>query len=527
MRGNEQMKRKGVNNILLVSVLLTLTIVLSACSGDKAGGDSTNNTSNGTKVENNSSKITIGIPQDIEDSLDPHKILAAGTKEVFFNIYEGLVKPDKDGNLNPAVASKYSISDDGKTYTFILREGVTFHDGSTVTVEDVKFSIEKCADTSSGNSLVEAFSNIESVTVLDEATIVITLKNPDTDFLTYLTTAIIPASNQEPDKVAIGTGPYQYVSRSPQENIVLKKYEGYWGTPANITDITLKIIADADMIVTNLKGGSIDMICRINSIQATQLEGTDFEVLEGTMNLVQALYLNNNAEPFQNLKVRQALCYAVDPQEIMLFMADGKGTQIGSSIFPAFGKYYTKELADAYEKNIDKAKQLLAEAGYAEGFSFSITVPSNYQQHIDTAQVIVEQLKEIGVTATIELVEWERWLSDVYTNREYESTVIGVDASSFTPRALLERFTTDSKVNFINFSNNQYDAAFAKAVASTEDAVQIEAYKECERILSQYAANVYIQDMASLVAINKNFGGYEFYPLYVQDFSKLYEINTH
>lgn len=124
------------------------------------------------------------------------------------------------------------------------------------------------------------------------------------------------------------------------------------------------------------------------------------------MNLVQAMYLNNAKEPFNDVRVRQALCYAVDPQGIMDMISDGKGTQIGSSMFPSFGKYYMEELNDLYATNIEKAKELLTEAGYPDGFSFTLTVPSNYQQHIDTAQVIVEQLKEIGVTANIQLIEW-------------------------------------------------------------------------------------------------------------------------
>ena len=128
------MKRKGLMKLFSIVVLMTLTIALSACSGDKQG--------------ENSSQITIGIPQDMEDSLDPNKAVAAGTKEIYFNIYEGLVKPDSDGNIYPAVASEYTISEDQCTYTFTLREGVKFHDGSVVTVEDIKHTLDKCADTS-------------------------------------------------------------------------------------------------------------------------------------------------------------------------------------------------------------------------------------------------------------------------------------------------------------------------------------------------------------------------------------------
>ena len=503
------MKTKAVKRILLTLVCGALTIALGACSGDKAG--------------ESSSQITIGIPQDIEDSLDPHKAVAAGTKEVLFNLYEGLVKPDSSGELQPAIASDYSISEDATTYTFTLREGVKFHDGSMVTAEDVKYSIDRCADTTNGEPLVEAYSNIKSVNIVDEKTVEVVLNTADSDFLANMTTAIIPASNENPDTNPIGTGPYRYVSRSPQENFVVEKFDEYWGTPANIENVTFRVCANADSIVMNLQGGSIDMFARLTTTQASQL-GDQFDVLEGTMNLVQALYLNNAVEPFNDERVRQALCYAVDPQGIMDLISDGKGTEIGSSMFPAFEKYYMPELNDVYNQDYDKAKELLAEAGYPDGFSFTITVPSNYQQHIDTAQVLVEQLKNIGVTAEIELVEWETWVSEAYTNRNFEATVVGVDASSLTASALLSRFVSDAPNNFINFSNADYDAAYARAEAAVDDEEKTEAYKECERLLAEHAANVYIQDLPCLVALNKKYAGYEFYPLYVQDISKLYIV---
>ena len=500
------MKKRSFKAALLVFVLSTLTIALSGCAGDKEGG--------------NSSQITIGIPQDLEDSLDPHKAVAAGTKEVLFNIFEGLVKPTSDGDLIPAVASSYEETEGGKVYTFTLRDNVKFHDGSTVTAEDVKFSLDKCADASAGEPLVAAFSNIESVNIVDEKTIEVVLKEADTEFLAYMTTAIIPASNENPDTNPIGTGPYKYVSRSPQENFVVERFDDYWGEPAHIQDVTFKICANADSIVMDLEGGSIDMFARVTATQAASLS-EDFEVLEGTMNLVQALYLNNAEAPFDNEQVRQALCYAIDVDEIKLMVSDGKGTQIGSSMFPAFGKYYMEELNDAYPTNIEKAKELLKEAGYEDGFSFTITVPSNYQPHIDTAQVLVEQFKKIGVDAKIQLVEWDSWLSDVYQNRQFQSTVVGVDASNLTGASLLQRFTSDSPKNFINYSNEDYDAAFEKAIDSVEDEEKTTYYKECEKILSDTAANVYIQDLPEFVALNKKYTGYEFYPLYVQDVSKL------
>lgn len=496
--------------VLSLVLSMTLAIALCGCAGDKTGA--------------NSSHITIGIPQDLEDSLDPHKAVAAGTKEVLFNIFEGLVKPDSNGNLNPAVASDYSISEDGLTYTFTLREGVKFHDGSLVTAEDVLYCIDKNAEASDGTPLISAFSNIASVNS-NGNTIEIVLDQADPDFLQYMTMAIIPKNNANPDTNPIGTGPYKYVSRSPQENIVLKSFSDYWGEKAYIEDVTLKICANADSIVMDLMGGSVDVFARITAAQALQLQNSDFEILEGTMNLVQAMYVNNAVAPFDIKLVRQALCYAVDVDEILNISFDSKGTPIGSSMFPAFGKYYVDETKDVYPHDVQKAKELLKQAGYPDGFSFAIKVPSNYQPHIDTAQVIVEQLKDIGVNAEIKLVEWDTWLSDVYSGRDFEATVVGVDASQMTARALLERFVSDSSKNFINFNNSEYDSKLKEALATVDDEKATSLYKECEWILTNDAANVYIQDMAQLVAVRKNFTGYEFYPIYVMDIAKIRPVS--
>ena len=501
---------QGFRKSLFVSMLLTLTIALGGCAGDKEDGSSSQNA------------ITIGIAQDM-NSMDPNNATGAGTKEILFNIYEGLYKPDSDGNLIPAVASDYALSEDGLTYTFTLRDGIQFHNGNPVTVEDIKYSIDKCAGTETGEALVSAFSIVENVEIIDDKTVAIHLSKADGTFLAKLATveaSIVPADVADLETTPVGTGPYMFVSRSLQENLVLKKFDAYWGTPANIENVTCKVLADPDSIVMNMEGGAVDFVARVTSAQANELSD-DFVVEEGTMNLVQALFLNNAVEPFSNPDVRKALCYAVNKQEILDFVADGLGTPIASNIFPAFGKYYTEELNDVYSQDIDKAKELLAEAGYPDGFSFTISVPSNYQQHIDTATVLVEQFKAIGVDAQIELIEWESWLSDVYADRKFESTVVGLDASTLTAGALLGRFQSDAHNNFCNYANTDYDAAYTNALSAASDDEATKYYKECERILCEDAANVYIQDMAQLTAYRSKYTGYVSYPMYILDIAKL------
>ena len=239
------------------------------------------------------------------------------------------------------------------------------------------------------------------------------------------------------------------------------------------------------------------------------------------MNLVQAMYLNNAEKPFDDVRVRQALCYAVDKQAIIDIAFDGYGSPIGSSMYPAFGKYFDDSLTNYYTKDVDKAKALLADAGYPNGFEMTITVPSNYKPHMDTAEVLVQQLADIGVKATIQPIEWESWVSDVYAGRQFQSTVVGVDASTMTARALLERFTSTYGKNFINYNNAEYDALFQQVLASNDDAEQTALYKQMEQNLTENAANVYIQDLADLVAVRKGLEGVTFYPIYVLDLATI------
>ena len=222
--------------------------------------------------------------------------------------------------------------------------------------------------------------------------------------------------------------------------------------------------------------------------------------------------------------MRQALCYAVDVDSILELTEDGHGTKVGSAMYPSFTKYFDESLSDLYGCDTEKAKSLLKEAGYGDGFTFTIKVPSNYTPHVKTAEVLVQQLAAVGVTAKIQQVDWSTWLNDVYTNRDYEATVVGFDAATLTAAAMLQRYTSDSDKNMFNYSNEEYDKVYKQAEASTDDAEATKLYKQCEKILAETAANVYIQDLAEFVAINKNLDGYKFYPMYVMDMSTIHYV---
>ena len=515
------MKRKLLEVLILLGLLCA---VLCGCKDGSAaktpedGQTSGSNEPAAQPAETRGNEITVGIAQDLDESLDPHKVVAAGTKEVMFNVFEGLMKPTPEGDLIPAVAEKYEISDDQLTYTFTIRDGIKFHNGDPVTAEDVGESLARCKNGGDGIFEVEAFSNIQHMETADSRSISITLGEPDSEFLSYLTAAVLPAGYDGQDTAPVGTGPFKFVSRAAQDNIVLERFDDYWGEKAYLDKVTYKIIENADSILMSLQSGAVDLFAHLTSTQVAQL-GDEFNIEEGTMNLVQAMYLNNAVAPFDDVWVRQALCYAIDRQQILDLAFDGYGSLIGSSMYPAFGKYFDDSLTNYYTYDVEKAKALLADAGYPDGFAMTITVPSNYQPHLDTAQVIVEQLKQVGITAEILPVTWESWLNDTYIGRQFQATVVGVDASNMTARALLERFTSTAGNNFINYNNAEYDAIFQAALVAADDAAQTAAYKQAEANLTENAANVYIQDLADLVAIRKGLTGVRFYPIYVLDLS--------
>ena len=521
------MKKK---QLLSGVMALLLSASLCACGGSKtaegtseAAGESseaeTSNTlSEGTPVPGGS--VVYGMTQDLA-SLDPHVDTDAGTRDVVFNLYEGLVKPTSDGGFIPAVASDYIISDDAKTYTFTLRDGITFHDGTPVTIEDVKYSIDRYAEIQGESS---AFSSlVDSVEVQDDKTLVVNLKESYSEFLPMMTIAIIPQSNEDPAGNPIGTGPFKYVSYTPGQNLELEKYDGYWqeGVPS-LDSVEFKFIADVDTAFVELQAGTIDILKYLTSAQAETL-GDDYNIVQGSMNLVHAMYLNSAYEPLSKTEVRQALCYAVDRDAINNFIFGGKSHIIGSHMIPAMSKYYEPEAETVYSYDPEKAKELLADAGYADGFDLEITVPSSYSQHVDSAQIIADELSQVGINVTLNRVEWSTWLQDVYKGGNFQATVIGFDGT-LAPSDWLKKYVTDDAKNFMHYSNTEYDDVFNTAYTTVDDDVKVENYKKAQMILAEDAAAVYIEDPANLVAVSKKFGGYTFYPTAAEDMSLLYQV---
>ena len=464
-----------------------------------------------------SNSVVVGISQDL-DSLDPQNAEYAGTREVLFNLFEGLVKATSDGNIEPAVAESYEVAEDASSISFKIREGITFHDGSPVTAEDIKYSLERYAQIQGEESAFADFSELE---IVDDQTVNVVLSKPNSEFIYELTCAILPEANDaDVNTNPIGTGPFKFASFKPGESLVVEKYEDYWkdGCPY-LDQVTFKVVTDTDSAINqlNANAGTLDIYQYLTADQAATLN-QNFNVLEGSVNYVQGMFLNNAVAPFDDVRVRQALYYAVDRDLINEFLFGGKSHIIGTNMIPAAEFYYNADTETTYSRDLDKARELLNEAGYPNGFEFTITVPNNYAPHEGTAQIIAESLSEVGIKANINLVEFNTWYSDVYVDRNYEATVVAVDGR-LAPNSWFSKNLTTGPNNFTNYSNPEFDELYDKAMAAIDLDEKAGYYKEMQQLLADDAASIYVQDPANLVAINAQLEGYVFFPVSAQDMS--------
>ena len=522
---------KAFKNAVCAILFPALTIGLFACNSKLPGEDS--QVDLGTEVSAPDASAAedavyggdavVGITQE-PSSFDPHAAVAAGDKELIFNIYEGLYKFDSTGTLNPCLATDCEISDDSTVYTFTIREGVLFHNGDTLDADDVVYSLKRAAgllDSQDGTALVPELDVIKDVEKNDAGQVVVTLESGNSELLSYFTTGIIPDGYDDCESAPVGTGPFKFDSYTIGESVVLVKNENYWQSGLPYLDtVTFKICADMDSGLLELQNGSIDIFPYLDSIRADQLDPSQFTIESNGSNMVQIFALNNAVAPLDDARVREAICLAINRQDIIQVTMGGAGVELTTAMSPAMGSYYDTSLDGTYAQDVQKAKDLLAEAGYPDGFELTVTVPSNYLVHVNTAVELASELSAVGIDLEIEQVDWATWLDTVYTNRQYESTVICL-TSDYAPFDVLQRYASDSSDNFINYSNSEVDALLAEIPTLADDDAKTELYHEILNIMVEDSASCYIQDPTTLTAVSTRLTGYSVYPMYVQDMSQV------
>ncbi|MDR3172221.1 MAG: ABC transporter substrate-binding protein [Treponema sp.] len=511
------MKKNNLASICFGLVLIFVLALAPACKKQRSETGQGEKTA-GKRIEGGELRFGMTTEPATLDPLNPSN--TADGRSILFNVFEGLVKPDAEGNPQMAIAEKYTISPDARVYEFTLRQGMKFHDGTEVTAEDVVFTLNTAI-----KNLFDGFTEIEQVEISADRGIKITLKSPDPEFLPYLTIGIVPRNNPDREANPIGTGPFSIARYTTQQSLVLVKNPRYWqqGLP-HLDGVTYIFVADSDALLLALQGGTIQAASITGSL-LQQLDARSFDFVSSPSNAVQLMALNNAVKPLEDVRVRQAINYGVDIPQIIEAAFFGQGSPSGSPLIPGLTKYYDPSLKNPYSKDIPKARSLLAAAGYEQGFSLEITVPSNYTMHVDTAQVLVNQLGAIGITATIKLVDWATWLSDVYRGRHYQATIISLDAPNVSPRSFLSRYRSDDTNNFVNFHSPAFDQVYNAALIEPDEGKRVGLYQQVQRILSEEAASVYIQDIMHFNTFSKGaFGGVVNYPLYVFDASTIYSI---
>ncbi|WP_291256341.1 ABC transporter substrate-binding protein [Fusobacterium sp.] len=491
---------KSLKIMAKVGVVTLLGILLLSCGKEE-------------KVEKKEIKTTMSM--DI-DSLNPYKMVSSGTEEIMLNVFEGLLMPNTKGELIPAIAEEYSVSEDGLYYTFKIREGIKFHNGNPLDVKDVEFSLKRMSGKDGFPPSSALFQEIEDIKVLDGNRVQIKLKEADSAFIYSLTEGIVPDENADQlDKNPIGTGPFRIAQYDREQQLVLDRFDDYWGEKVKVDRVTIFVVPNNETAFLKLLSGEINMLSRVDSKRVNELK--NFNNVSAPQNTVQIFALNNDVKPFDDERVRKAINLAINKDEIIAGVMGGDGIKLETNMSPVMSKFCIDNIGE--KQNIEEAKKLLTESGNSN-LTFTIKVPSNYQMHVDTAQIIAEQLKNIGVTAKIETIEWTTWLSDVYSGRKYEGTIVGL-SGKLDPYSILRRYTSDYKSNFFNFKDAEYDELIQNAKESTVDEIIVTNYKKAQEILRDKQAAIYIMDPKLITTLDKKISGFEYYPLSYINFSKM------
>lgn len=503
-------KRKVYGLSALASVVL-LSGLVSGCGSTSAPQTSKHP---GTTATGSASTLNVAISNDVS-GFDPQKTASASTFEVAYNIYDTLVQANSKGELGPDLATSWKVSKDGLTWTFNLRPGVLFQNNKTMTADDVKYTFDRILNKTTADPNASDFADIQSVTVNSPTQVTFTLKKPYAPFLSSLAlpwAAIIEQGTGDSLKTKpIGTGPYELQQWIPQQQIVLKKFNQAWDAKqANFNTVTFKVIPDLNTQLMDLQSSAVD-IASVPPASASLVKSNNTLKLDvAPQNMVQIMAMNNKVKPLNNVLVRQAIEYAVNKSDIIQAVDFGYGQEIGSHM-PVISPDYI-DLNNMYQPNIEKAKQLLSQAGYPNGFSLTMALPQPYSMHIKTGEMIAQQLQKIGIQVKTQVIPWSQWISNVYLGRHYDLTVIS-HTGRLDPAELLDRYETNNKGNYFNFSDPKVDQDLKQAQSTTNPDVRKQLYQEVQTLLAKDAAAVYIQDPDTLLGLNNQVMGWQNYPL--------------
>jgi peptide/nickel transport system substrate-binding protein len=449
------------------------------------------------------------------DTLDPHKTSGTLTFQTLKSIYDTLAEPDMNGRIVPALAEKWEVSDDALSWTFYLRQDVTFHNGDKLTSQDVKATLERLTDTATASPKAKEFAAITAIDTPDNATVVLKLKEPRSPLLASLASgwgAILPRrlieGGHDFASKPVGTGPFKLQELIRDSRITLVKNPNYWmqGHP-KLDQVILHIIPERAVQVQGLISGQIDVVYIVDSDDLPVLQvSPDVKIEESLTALILVMSMNCSKPVLSDLRVRQAINHAIDKQKVLDVAYNG-GKPIGT--FMDYGNAYYRDFADLYPYDPEKAKKLLAEAGVGKDTTFNLFLPQNYELHVKAGEMYQAMLTKVGLNVKIKLVDWSTWISDVYRGAKYDLTVIG-HTGKLDPDGTLGGYGTEGRyVKWINPRAAELIKK-AKTVSGFENRKKL--YDEVLELMAKEVPFMYLGSSTRHIAYRKNVDDFRMTP---------------
>ncbi|PIV76846.1 MAG: ABC transporter substrate-binding protein [Rhodobacteraceae bacterium CG17_big_fil_post_rev_8_21_14_2_50_65_11] len=447
-------------------------------------------------------EISIGMVLE-PPNLDPTAGAAAAIDEVVYaNVFEGLTRFGPDGAVNPGLAESWEISQDGTVYTFHLRGGVTFHDGTAFTAEDAVFSLDRARAEGSTNAQPGLFDGIESVEAVDDTTLVVTLSAPDGSFLFNMAwgdaVIVAPESADTNATNPVGTGPFRFSDWVQGDRVELTRNPDYWGEPVALESATFRFISDPNAAFAALMAGDVDVYPNFPAPETlTRFEADPrFNVIVGSTEGETILSTNNQAEYLSDIRVRQAIAHAINRQDIIDGAMFGYGTPIGTHFAPHNPDYV--DLTDLSPHDPDRARELLAEAG-AEGITLRLMLPPpSYARR--GGEIVASQLRDVGIDVEVSNLEWAQWLEQVFRGHDFDLTIV-----SHTEPMDIGIYARDDY--YFQYDNPDFDAVMAELEATTDPAARSDLLAQAQRIIAEDYVNGYLFQLAKTGVANADITG--------------------
>ena len=502
---------------LLLCVAMIATLALTGCTPKTPSNPTPTDNPEPVKEK---TVFNVAVTYDF-DSLDPGLYIASDTDRIMLNVYEGLGKVTKEGVMGYGLAESWDF--DGQTFVFHLRKGVKFHDGAELKAADVVYTIKRVAGLlpDDKSAVKELWQAVESVEANDDYTVTMKLASPNASFVGSLQLGII-RENSASTIIAQpnGTGPYKLTSYEAGVGCTLEAHEDYWGGKPPIDTVNVKFYADTTAAMLALQNHEIQMM--LVTEQNLELVPADYDKLFLSNNTTILVQLNCKEGPFADVRVRQALNYATNQQALIDAVCPG-AEAVHGFVTQLQGFWQAKNI-DLYPYNPDKAKALLAEAGYPDGFEFELQWFSNLSNwYENVALILQDQWKASNIKVNLVDTDWSTFLSTVYSNpeRKYTSALFGY-TGKLDPNNSFNKLLSTYKSNVQQFSDPEYDEIILKAQNELDQNERKKLYVRAQEIIAEQAVGVWLLDNCSYIAMDNRFTGYTQYVTTYWDFTTIH-----